>query len=138
MAKQRKVVSWRVADHSESEILNQWLDKQNNIQESISNIILHIIDQYGCRNITDYEIQKALYQRVAFNHSPSIHNQPVITQPVVQEAPIPEPPIENNPVRVNDDPVKEETIIYEETENKVQSDDNDPNDIYGQVDMNNL
>lgn len=59
--KERKNVTWRVAEHSEHKKINKWLDKQRNIQESIANIVLHMIDQYGYVNITDYEVQKQLY-----------------------------------------------------------------------------
>lgn len=62
--KERKNVTWRVAEHSESKKINQWLDKQKNIQESIANIVLHMIDKYGYVNITDYQVQKQLYGKI--------------------------------------------------------------------------
>lgn len=63
--KERKNVTWRVAEHSESEKINKWLDQQRNIQESIANIVLHMIDQYGYVNITDYQVQKQLHGKTA-------------------------------------------------------------------------
>lgn len=62
--KERKNVTWRVAEHSESQKINKWLDKQKNIQESIANIVLHMIDKYGYVNITDYQVQKQLYGKI--------------------------------------------------------------------------
>lgn len=58
----RKNVSWRVIDAPHSEAINKWLDEQKNIQDSLTNIVLHMIERFGIRNITDYDIQKMLYQ----------------------------------------------------------------------------
>lgn len=64
MQKERRNVTWRVAEHSENKKLNQWLDSQKNIQDSIANIVLHMIDRFGNVNITDYEVQKQLYGKI--------------------------------------------------------------------------
>jgi hypothetical protein len=58
----RKNVTLRVSEHPQSHIINQWLDEQKNIQESLTNIVMHMIERFGIRNITDYDIQKLLYQ----------------------------------------------------------------------------
>lgn len=58
----RKNVSWRLSDQVESEQINEWLGQQKNIQKSITNVVMHMIDRFGVRNITDYDIQKILYQ----------------------------------------------------------------------------
>lgn len=62
--KERKNVTWRVAEQSESDKINKWLDKQQNIQISLSNIVLHMINQFGYVNITDYQVQKQLYGKI--------------------------------------------------------------------------
>lgn len=59
----RKNVSWRVIDSPQRETINKWLDAQKNIQDSLTNIVLHMIERFGIRNITDYDIQKMLYQQ---------------------------------------------------------------------------
>lgn len=82
----RKNVSWRVADDPKSEAINQWLDAQKNIQDSLTNIVLHTIERFGIRNITDYDIQKMLYRdpsmpaikqhiEIATVHSEQAHGQ---------------------------------------------------------------
>src|SRR5699024_1960339 len=63
MAK-RKNVTWRVGEHPEHAKINRWLDKQKNIQDSMANVVLHMIDQYGYVNITDYQVQKQLYGKI--------------------------------------------------------------------------
>lgn len=62
--KERKNVTWRVGEQSEKEKINKWLDKQDNIQVSLSNIVMHMINQFGYVNITDYQVQKQLYGKI--------------------------------------------------------------------------
>lgn len=62
--KERKNVTWRVGEQSEKEKINKWLDKQDNIQVSLANIVMHMINQFGYVNITDYQVQKQLYGKI--------------------------------------------------------------------------
>src|SRR5699024_10126816 len=62
--KERKNVTWRVGEQSEKEKINKWSDKQDNIQVSLSNIVMHMINQFGYVNITDYQVQKKLYGKI--------------------------------------------------------------------------
>lgn len=41
--------------------INDWLDAQSNMQESITNLVIHAIERFGNVEITDYNVQKALY-----------------------------------------------------------------------------
>ncbi|APO48517.1 hypothetical protein BS614_30820 (plasmid) [Paenibacillus xylanexedens] len=58
----RKHVSWRVGELKEHEKVNRWIDAQSNIQLSLASIVLHMVDRFGYRNITEHDIQKILYQ----------------------------------------------------------------------------
>ncbi len=62
--KERQNVTWRVAEQSESKNINKWLDNQQNIQVSLANIVLHMIDKFGYVNITDYQVQKQLFGKI--------------------------------------------------------------------------
>lgn len=73
--KERKNVTWRVAEQSESDKINKWLDKQQNIQVSLSNIVLHMINQFGYVNITDYQVQKQLYGKITEVRQPIENTQ---------------------------------------------------------------
>lgn len=66
----RKAVSWRVSDLPQKELINEWLNKQSNIQTSITNIVLHMINRFGMKDIMDYDIQKILYQEIS--HAPDV------------------------------------------------------------------
>lgn len=59
----RKLVSWRLEklDKKQQDTINAWLDKQQNIQLSLTNIVQHMIDRYGITDIMDYDVQKSLY-----------------------------------------------------------------------------
>ncbi|WP_337035802.1 hypothetical protein [Paenibacillus illinoisensis] len=58
----RKHVSWRVGELKEHEKVNRWIDEQSNIQLSLASIVLHMVDRFGYRDITEHDIQKILYQ----------------------------------------------------------------------------
>lgn len=63
----RKHVSWRVGELKEHEKVNRWVDAQSNIQLSLASIVLHMIDRFGYRDITEHDIQKILYQEPLLN-----------------------------------------------------------------------
>ncbi|WP_430510702.1 hypothetical protein [Gottfriedia solisilvae] len=76
MAKrERKVVTWRIQDHPKYKLLNNWCNSQDNIQDSITNIVLHLIERFGNKDITDFDIQRIL-------HSESLGIETVTNQPI--------------------------------------------------------
>lgn len=65
MEKERSLVSWRLGNlpKKERDLINKWLDSQQNINNSITNAILHVIDRAGVGDITSFETQKLLFQK---------------------------------------------------------------------------
>lgn len=122
MAK-RKIVTWRVADTPQSDLINEWLDKQKNIQVSLTNIVLHIIDRFGMRDITDYDIQKVLYQEFSSGTSKesSLKNKTASNQ---NEG------TEDTDTRSLNDP--------DSKKDRDKENQDDDNDLYKNVDINNL
>lgn len=126
MAK-RKIVTWRVADTPQSDLINEWLDKQQNIQVSLTNIVLHMINRFGIKDIMDYDIQKILYQE--FSSGTSKENRTVSNQNEEAEKADNEEAEKvaakslNNP-----DPKKD----------RDKQNQDDDNDLYKNVDINNL
>jgi hypothetical protein len=119
----RKIVTWRVADTPQSDLINEWLDKQKNIQVSLTNLVLHMIDRFGMRDITDYDIQKILYQEFSSGASKesSLKNKTGSNQNKETEG--------ADTKSINDpDPKKGQ-------DKESQDDDND---LYKNVDINNL
>lgn len=59
----RKLVSWRLEklDKNQQDTINAWLDAQQNIQLSLTNVVQHMIDRFGITDIMNYDVQKALY-----------------------------------------------------------------------------
>lgn len=86
MAK-RKLISWRIDNLSveEQDKLNAWLDQQHNIQKSITNVVMHTINQIGISDVMSFENQKRLYQDFAAGAQAPV--VPVITQKVVTAEP---------------------------------------------------
>ena len=123
MAK-RKIVTWRVADTPKSDLINEWLDKQQNIQVSLTNIVLHMINRFGIKDIMDYDIQRILYQE--FSSGTSKENRTVSNQN--EEADNEEAEKVAAKSLNNPDPKKDR-----DKENQ-----DDDNDLYKNVDINNL
>ena len=123
MAK-RKIVTWRVADPPQSDLINEWLDKQQNIQVSLTNIVLHMINRFGIKDIMDYDIQRILYQE--FSSGTSKENRTVSNQN--EEADNEEAEKVAAKSLNNPDPKKDR-----DKENQ-----DDDNDLYKNVDINNL
>jgi hypothetical protein len=119
----RKIVTWRVADTPQSDLINEWLDKQKNIQVSLTNLVLHMIDRFGMRDITDYDIQKVLYQEFSSGTSKesSLKNKTASNQNEGTE--------ETDTRSLNDPDSKKDR----DKENQ-----DDDNDLYKNVDINNL
>lgn len=59
----RELVSWRIGKLSDSEQLNKWVNAQSNVQNSITSLVRHMIEQFGYRDVTAHDIQKALFQK---------------------------------------------------------------------------
>jgi hypothetical protein len=125
----RKIVTWRVADTPQSDLINEWLDKQQNIQVSLTNIVLHMINRFGIKDIMDYDIQRILYQE--FSSGTSKENRTVSNQNEEAEKADNE---ETEKVAAkslnNPDPKKDR--------DKEGQDQDDDNDLYKNVDINNL
>lgn len=57
----RDLVSWRINKLNDFDSLNKWVNAQGNIQISLTTLVRHMIDRFGYRDITDIEIQKAMF-----------------------------------------------------------------------------
>ena len=128
MAK-RKIVTWRVADTPQSDLINEWLDKQQNIQVSLTNIVLHMINRFGIKDIMDYDIQRILYQE--FSSGTSKENRTVSNQN--EEA--------DNEEADNEEAEKVAAKSLNNPDPKKDRDkenQDDDNDLYKNVDINNL
>ncbi|MGG0878036.1 hypothetical protein [Bacillus inaquosorum] len=42
--------------------LNKWCNAQSNIEQSLTNLVLHMIDMIGYKDIRDFETQQELYE----------------------------------------------------------------------------
>ncbi|PDM40509.1 hypothetical protein CN643_08610 [Parageobacillus yumthangensis] len=120
----RKIVTWRVADTPQSDLINEWLDKQQNIQVSLTNIVLHMINRFGIKDIMDYDIQRILYQE--FSSGTSKENRTVSNQN--EEADNEEAEKVAAKSLNNPDPKKD----------RDKQNQDDDNDLYKNVDINNL
>ncbi|HDR6957813.1 MULTISPECIES: hypothetical protein [Bacillus cereus group] len=125
----RANVSWKIKDIKDEESrnkINKWCDNQEKIQVSLTSLVLHMIDRFGYKNITDHEIQKLLHQEFPLT---GINTEEAIFESVKE--------IE----KTHDTQTSQKKIETEEKNPvpvKEQSSDDEKDNIYNQIDTNAL
>ncbi|EFU39310.1 hypothetical protein PVOR_25508 [Paenibacillus vortex V453] len=126
----RELVSWRIGKLPDTEQLNSWVNAQSNVQNSITSLVRHMIEQFGYRDVTAHDIQKALFQKPIADELRSIlsglKDVPPISIPTSEA-----PSAKNEPEEVAENPTKNEI-------NKPEAHKNSNDDIYGMIDKTNL
>jgi len=133
----RKNVTWRVGELSETESVNKWIDAQSNIQNTLTSLALHMIDRFGYRNITDHDIQKIMYQELLTGS---------IVASLPSAAPIDAEDMKEEQKATNkahlaaeiEFPQKPQSNIETQTSDTQENEKSDADDIFSQVDQNNL
>ena len=61
--KERTQITWKLdrLSKKQQDKVNNWADQQQNMQTSITNIMLHMIDRYGEVDFMDFDVQKVLF-----------------------------------------------------------------------------
>lgn len=115
----RKLISWRIdnLDQREQDEINAWLDQQQNIQKSITNVVQHMINRFGHTDIMSYNNQRALY-------TDTENTVGVLVDPVV-----------NQTSKEVIEPVVEEKIIQQSEVKKDVQKITDVEDIYKDLDI---
>ncbi|HFJ9281068.1 TPA: hypothetical protein ACGW6Z_005325 [Bacillus cereus] len=125
----RANVSWKIKDIKDEESrnkINKWCDNQEKIQVSLTSLVLHMIDRFGYKNITDHEIQKLLHQEFPLT---GINTEDATFESVKE--------IE----KTHDTQTSQKKIETEEKNPvpvKEQSSDDEKDNIYNQIDTNAL
>jgi len=131
----RANVSWKIKDIKDEESrnkINKWCDNQEKIQVSLTSLVLHMIDRFGYKNITDHEIQKLLHQEFPLTH---ISTEEAIANPVEKIEKI----SDSIPENTSNTPTSQKKI-ESETKNPVSEEKQSPKEdsIYDQIDTNAL
>ncbi|QNR70536.1 hypothetical protein IAQ67_29400 (plasmid) [Paenibacillus peoriae] len=126
----RELVSWRIGKLPDTDQLNEWVNAQSNVQNSITSLVRHMIEQFGYRDVTQHDIQKSLFQKPIADELRSILSG--LKNAPISVAEVGEAPTANNESEPDTDIQTEgETINL-----KPQKEAND--DIYGMIDKTNL
>ncbi|NUU79750.1 hypothetical protein [Paenibacillus xylanilyticus] len=126
----RELVSWRIGKLPDTEQLNSWVNAQSNVQNSITSLVRHMIEQFGYRDVTAHDIQKALFQKPIADELRSILSGLKTVHPT--SIPTSETASANN---------EPEDVAEHSTENeisKTETHKNSNDDIYGMIDKTNL
>ena len=67
MKKLRKVISFKLENLPEKQriIVDQWANNQTNIQQSLANVLMHVVKFTGDADIMDFDIQEKLYNTLS-------------------------------------------------------------------------
>lgn len=65
----RKMISFKIENLPEKEraIVDAWADGQGSIQQSLANIIMHVVSWSGNADVMDFEVQRKLHSIFANN-----------------------------------------------------------------------
>lgn len=109
----RKLVSWRLEklEKEQQVAINAWLNAQQNIQLSLTNVVQHMIDRFGVTDIMNYDVQKALYTNP---------DATVIERPVKNE--IKEKNVEDNLIASSPEQSNKQSIASKDKEDDLYGD----------------
>lgn len=137
----RQNVTWRVSKDPQKDKLNKWCDAQHNIQDSISNLVLHMIEKFGYRDIKDYDIQKDLYKICSSdkaNTTESLMTNEFILNDEITDN-ISDSVNKEQTINTDDKPQIDKNEIFKEGTKKIVSNDqNNENDLYDEIDLSTL
>lgn len=59
----RKMISFKIENLSEKErqVVDAWADGQSNIQQSLANVVMHIVGLVGNADVMDFDVQRKLH-----------------------------------------------------------------------------
>lgn len=125
---ERKLVSWRIEtlEDNQREMVNKWLDKQPNIQGSLTNLVLHMIRQFGYTNMLDFDVQERLYT----NSISTPAEKPVQKAREVKEVK------SVAPVQASPQTKMPENYPIEQVIESVESEDTKEDDLYKDLEQN--
>lgn len=96
----RKMISFKIENlpAKEREIVDRWADEQTNIQQSLANIVMHVVKYVGNVDVMDFDVQHKLHTVLSNVEKPVVKEvvlpSTVMVEPVVQQQkaePIQEP-----------------------------------------------
>lgn len=125
----RELVSWRIGKLPDTEQLNDWVNAQSNVQNSITSLVRHMIEQFGYRDITQHDIQRVLFQKPVVDELRSILSE-------LKSSPVSVVPTSKSPSTDVPEEVAENSTVYENPSSDKRKISND--DIYGMIDRTSL
>lgn len=92
MNKVRKNISFKIENLplKQQEIINAWADGQANIQQSLANLVMHVVNFTGNDDVMDFEVQGKLHtifkgQAQVMVNTTTTDSAPVIRKVIEQE-----------------------------------------------------
>lgn len=106
----RKMISFKIENlpAKQHRIVDEWANGQANIQQSLANIIMHVVKFTGNADVMDFDVQRKL-------HTIFVNNEPPIKSPTntVQEERSVQAPETSN---IKNDVITQATKLFDEEE----------------------
>ena len=90
----RKMISYKIENLSPKEraIVDEWANGQFNIQQSLTNIIMHIVGFVGNVDVMDFDVQKKLHitlgndlqQRNELQKESNVEHEPILYSHIIK------------------------------------------------------
>lgn len=88
MQKKRTQIPFKLDRLTEKEqiMVNRWADKQQNMQNSFTSIVLHMINRYGYVDFMDFDVQRELFTESLGTLSVQEPKETMSTSQIIPEA----------------------------------------------------
>lgn len=105
----RKMISFKIENlpDKERKIVDDWANGQANIQQSLANIVMHVVKFTGNADVMDFDVQRKLHMIFVGNES--------TVAPTAQQQENPQPTqVESRPPVPDNDVISKAMDLFEE------------------------
>ena len=85
----RKMISFKLENFTDKQrqIIDTWADNQANIQQSLANLVMHVVEYVGNVDVMDYDVQRKLHTMFTPGAIETIPGKVEATPGAIEEAP---------------------------------------------------
>lgn len=106
----RKMISFKIENlpDKERKIVDDWANGQANIQQSLANIVMHVVKFTGNADVMDFDVQRKL-------HTIFVGNESTVAPTAAQQQKDPQPTqVESRPPVTDNDVISKAMNLFEE------------------------
>lgn len=107
------MISYKIENlpDKQRKLVDDWANSQENIQQSLTNLIMHTVAFVGNEDVMDFEVQRKLHMLLSDSNVVSLQQEE--QHPVVEEKKI-VTPASTDQAKVGNDPISKATGLFED------------------------